>query len=106
MITGYLLPEKRAKRCGIFRLPGFIQVPQRAVQTAELVAGGRQIPVVIEDRIREISFGEWEGLSCSRDNYEIPSDSFEQFSAIRFSSIRQKEGKCLGSLQAYGTFSG
>ncbi len=49
---------------------------KRAVQTAELVAGGRQIPVVIEDRIREISFGEWEGLSCSRDNYEIPSDSF------------------------------
>ena len=34
---------------------------KRAVQTAELVAGGRQIPAVIEDRIREISFGEWEG---------------------------------------------
>ncbi|MCH1983242.1 histidine phosphatase family protein [Ruminococcus sp. OA3] len=52
---------------------------KRAVQTAELVAGERQLPIVKEDRLKEISFGEWEGLSCSRDNYEIPSDSFEQF---------------------------
>ena len=66
---------------------------KRAVQTAELVAGGRQIPVVIEDRIREISFGEWEGLSCSRDNYEIPSDSFEQFFRDPFQFDPPKGGK-------------
>ena len=35
---------------------------KRARQTAELVLAGRQIPVLEDARIEELSFGSWEGL--------------------------------------------
>lgn len=52
---------------------------KRAMQTAECVMGERDIPIVTDERIAEISFGEWEGLSCKKENYELPSESFWDF---------------------------
>ena len=52
---------------------------KRALQTAQLVAGDRDVPIVTDRRLEEISFGIWEGLSCHKDHYEIPSDSFQDF---------------------------
>lgn len=52
---------------------------KRALQTAQLVAGDRDIPIVTDRRLEEIGFGIWEGLSCHKDHYEIPSDSFQDF---------------------------
>lgn len=52
---------------------------KRALQTAQLVAGDRDIPIVTDQRLEEIGFGIWEGLSCHKDHYEIPSDSFQDF---------------------------
>jgi probable phosphoglycerate mutase len=34
---------------------------QRAVRTAELVKGDRDIPIILEDNLREIGVGDWEG---------------------------------------------
>ena len=51
----------------------------RALKTAECIVEGRDIPIITDERIAEISFGIWEGLSCHRDHYEIPSDSFQDF---------------------------
>lgn len=52
---------------------------KRALQTAQLVAGDRDVPIVTDRRLEEIGFGIWEGLSCHKDHYEIPSDSFQDF---------------------------
>ena len=52
---------------------------KRALQTAQLVAGDKDVPIVIDRRLEEIGFGIWEGLSCHKDHYEIPSDSFQDF---------------------------
>ena len=52
---------------------------KRALQTAQLVAGDREVPIVTDRRLEEIGFGIWEGLSCHKDHYEIPSDSFQDF---------------------------
>ena len=52
---------------------------KRALQTAQLVAGDRDVPIVTDRRLEEIGFGSWEGLSCHKDHYEIPSDSFQDF---------------------------
>lgn len=52
---------------------------KRAVQTARLVLAGREIPVQTDARIEEITFGEWEGLCCRKDRYEIPSEGFSLF---------------------------
>lgn len=45
----------------------------RAVQTAELLTEGRKIPILTDDRIIEISFGEWEG-QCILESDVLPSD--------------------------------
>lgn len=51
----------------------------RARETAELVSAGRQVPIIEDKRLREMSFGIYEGLSCSEDNWEIPDKEFEKF---------------------------
>ncbi len=42
---------------------------KRARQTAELVLAGRQVPVLEDARIEELSFGSWEGLGCRKANF-------------------------------------
>lgn len=51
----------------------------RAKETARLVLAGRDIPVYEEPRIQEIGFGEYEGLCCSEENYNIPDKDFLKF---------------------------
>lgn len=52
---------------------------QRAKQTALAIAEGRQVPVIDDDRIREICFGPFEGLICAKENYNIPDPEFMNF---------------------------
>ena len=52
---------------------------KRARQTAELVLDDRNVPILEDARLEEITFGEWEGLCCRRDNYQIPSKDFQDF---------------------------
>ena len=49
----------------------------RAVQTAKLLTEGRNIPILTDERIIEISFGEWEG-ECILDSEVLPSE-FRKF---------------------------
>ena len=37
---------------------------QRALHTAELIRGNREIPVLADENLREINLGEWEGKSA------------------------------------------
>lgn len=48
----------------------------RAKETAQIVLEGRNVPIVEDDRIREISFGVYEGLICKGERYEIPDPEF------------------------------
>lgn len=52
---------------------------KRAVRTAELVCGGRDIPIIEESRIREISFGDYEGCIHGLNGYNIPDPDFNNF---------------------------
>lgn len=52
---------------------------KRAYKTAEIIVGKRDIPIIVDERIQEVSFGKYEGLGCSKDNYEIPDPEFENF---------------------------
>lgn len=36
-------------------------------------------PLLTDERLIEINFGEWEGLGCGADNMEIPCDNFQDF---------------------------
>ena len=52
---------------------------KRAYRTAELVRGERDIPIVIDERIREICFGDYEGLISKSEGYSIPDPDFKYF---------------------------
>ena len=52
---------------------------KRARETAEIIRRGRNVPVIIEERIQEISFGEYEGLCYGKENYSIPDKDFMNF---------------------------
>lgn len=52
---------------------------RRAKHTAELVLAGRNVPLTTDDRLMELSFGSWEGLGCRVNNFEIPSEHFNDF---------------------------
>lgn len=51
----------------------------RAKETAQIIKGNRDIPVIEEPRIKEICFGICEGYHCGRDNYDIPVEGFMNF---------------------------
>lgn len=50
----------------------------RAVETARLVLGEKDVPVRTDERIIEMKFAEWEGKCCSKENWELP-ESFHDF---------------------------
>lgn len=52
---------------------------KRAYETAMIIKGERDIPVMVEPRIIEIGFGEYEGLCCGKENYNIPDPEFMNF---------------------------
>ena len=52
---------------------------KRAYETAMIIKGERDIPVMVEPRIIEIGFGEYEGLCCGKENYNIPVPEFMNF---------------------------
>ena len=51
---------------------------QRALQTANCITEGRNIPILTDERIQEISFGDWEGESLI-DSTILPADYKKQF---------------------------
>ena len=50
---------------------------QRARQTADAIAGALGLGVVVDDRLVEMDYGEWDGLSFS----EIPADALARWHA-------------------------
>lgn len=50
----------------------------RAAETAELILGGRDIPLTKDSRIAEMAFGVWEGKCCSKEGWNLPR-SFRDF---------------------------
>jgi len=51
----------------------------RARQTAEILRGDRDIPILVDERLKEISFGPYEGHCCRKDGYDIPDPDFNLF---------------------------
>lgn len=52
---------------------------KRAYRTAEIVRGNRDVPIIIDERIREICFGDYEGLVSKSEGYSIPDPDFKFF---------------------------
>lgn len=51
---------------------------KRAKETAELILGGKDVPIVTDKRIEEMAFGIWEGKCCSKEGWDLPEE-FRKF---------------------------
>lgn len=70
----------------------------RARQTAEIIKGDRQIPVITEERVKEIGFGIYEGYCYDKDNYNIPDPAFIYFFKAPEKYIPPEGGESLEKL--------
>ena len=69
----------------------------RALETAKLIAQVSRKPVVVDERLNEVSFGRWEGKSHRTIGTRFPKAARNWYSA-RWSS-RPPGGESLGSLK-------
>ena len=52
---------------------------QRAKETAQIIIRDRDIELIQEELLMEISFGKYEGYCYSKENYNIPDPEFVRF---------------------------
>lgn len=52
---------------------------KRAKETARIMIGDRTAMIIEEPRIQEIGFGDYEGLCCQGENFNIPDKKFRNF---------------------------
>lgn len=52
---------------------------KRAYRTAQIICGNRSIPIITDDRIKEMCFGSYEGYCCGGEGYNIPDPHFGYF---------------------------
>lgn len=67
----------------------------RAKHTAQIMVRDRQIPVIDEPRIMEISFGIWEGKIVRTGASEIPLDAMKKFNEDSYNYIPPEGGETI-----------
>lgn len=50
----------------------FVSPLKRAVETAEILLNGRDIPIIKDDRLKEMGFGDYEGMVASFEKPDCP----------------------------------
>lgn len=76
---GIELAKKTAKGLKDVKFDVIYSSPlKRAVKTAEIIAFGNDVPIIIDDRLMEISFGEYEGKHSPKLR-ENPNEAFYHF---------------------------
>ena len=77
---GRHLAEETAE--GMKEIPldlGYTSPLKRARETAEIILAGRNIPLIDEERIKEIGFGRYEGMFSGGENQDPESGAFNRF---------------------------
>lgn len=82
----------------------------RARETAQIILKGRNVRIMEEPRLEEMSFGEYEGKCCSSDGWELPEEFHRFFDAPDkyqappggedFTQVRDRTGSFLEELAA------
>lgn len=70
----------------------------RAYETAQIMLEenkNKRVEIQIEERIKEMFFGSWEGLGLTKENFEIPSDNFNLFYTEPFSFVNSEDGESI-----------
>ena len=78
--VGRELAEKTAEGLKNVKFDYIFTSPlKRAYETAEIIRGERNIPLIPREELLEISFGTYEGLCFGQEQYNIPDADFMNF---------------------------
>lgn len=66
---------------------------KRAKETAEIIIQGKDVPLIEDERIMEIAFGDFEGCCGVGEGYNIPDPEFEYFFTAPEKYIPPKGGE-------------
>lgn len=72
----------------------------RAKKTAQILLGDRDTELMEDERIIEIGFGSYEGLSYAKGNYNIPDPDFMNFFEKPEAYQPAPDGECFEQLRA------
>ncbi len=72
----------------------------RAYETAQIILGDRDLPIQKDDRLREISFGDYEGMVIRGPEATLPDPSFLNFFEAPELYVPPKGGETFASLFA------
>lgn len=70
----------------------------RAKETAQLILGDREIPLIEDSRLEEISFGSYEGVYCGGENMDEKSEEFNRFFTDTANYIPPADGETIQHL--------
>lgn len=70
----------------------------RAYETAQIILrenNNNKPEIEIDERIKEMNFGSWEGLGLTKENFEIPSKDFNLFYTDPFKFVNSETGESI-----------
>lgn len=67
----------------------------RAAKTADLICSGRPIPIVFDDGLKELNFGEWEGKTKKDIEKNFQNEYFNLFHAPHMYNHEPHNGESL-----------
>lgn len=71
----------------------------RAVQTAKLICSDRTIPIVFNDDLKEVNFGEWEGKTGEEIKQDFQQEFFHFWNAPHLYNHKPHKGESLEDLK-------
>ncbi len=93
---GVLLAEITAKAMRDIPIDLCVTSPLvRARHTAQILLEGRDVPIIEDDRLMEISLGEWEGKSFDLEKHQISAENYIAFRQDPFAYIPPKGGETI-----------
>lgn len=71
---------------------------KRAYVTAQIVSEGRGLDIIIDNRLREISFGDWEGKICKGEHAEVTPEDMRRYNNLSDGTLKAENGESLNEV--------
>ena len=75
----------------------------RAFETGKIILGDRDVPVITDDRLKEINVGDYDGKFCKPGNYQVPKEEFDAFYNDPWGMKRMPNGENITDVAKRGT---
>ena len=75
----------------------------RAYETGKIILGERNVPIITDDRLKEINVGDYDGKFCKPGNYQVPKEEFDDFYNNPWGMKRMPNGENITDVAKRGT---